>query len=197
MNFAPPPRKAFKSADPGIHAAVCVGVWDLGLQAPSGQFAGGKPAEKVLVAWEVASGELVTVEYTRLINEWLDKNKCVQATKLKKHLESWFSPNKIEDPAKFDAKKLLGQHCQLVISHTPGGYAKVDAITGPDRAKMNWEPTREYVYFEVGDEIPAATENWIVSRINARIQPGEEPQQSPAESSQVRAGSPPSGKVPF
>ena len=196
MNFAKGTQTRAPAAAPGIHCAGCVGVFDLGLQAPSGQFAGGKPSDKVLLAWEVQSGELVTKEYTRLIDQWKDKQGVVQSTNLKKHLESWFAPAKIDDPSKFDAKKLLGQHCQLVLSHTAGGYAKIDAITRPDPSKMNWEPVRQYAYYEVGDEIPEGTENWVVNRINSRIQVGEAPQQSPKDGSQESAPAS-SQRVPF
>lgn len=185
MDFTGGGRERPAQAVPGIHSAVCVGIWDLGMQAATGQFVGRPPSPKVLIGWEVQSGEFVSCEYTRQINEWKDKQTgAMQSTKLKKHLESWFAPNKIKDPSKFDAKGLLGQHCQLVVSHTAGGYAKIDAITRPDEAKMNWQPVREFMYYEVGDEIPTCTENWIINRINARVIEGEEPQQSPPTENQ-------------
>jgi hypothetical protein len=200
MSFAKPKQQKEPQADPGIHCAVCVGVWDLGLQAPSGAFAGGKPSEKVMLAWENQEGILITADYTRVIDAWKDKEGNIQQTKLKKHLESWFAPKKIEDPALFDARKLLGQHCQLVVSHTNGGYAKIDAITRPDKDKMNWTPTREFMYYEIGDEMPQGTPNWIISRINSRIDPqaasGEENQDQP-KAQQASGSVVPGQKVPF
>lgn len=185
MDFSGGREKPAQAA-PGIHSAVCVGIWDLGMQLATGQFAGKPPSPKVLIGWETQSGEFVNCEYTRQINEWKDKTTgALQATKLKKHLESWFAPNKIKDPSKFDAKGLLGQHCQLVVAHSPSGYARVDAITRPDESKMNWQPVREFMYYEVGDEIPVGTENWIINRINARVVEGEEPQQSPPTENQA------------
>lgn len=192
-------REKPAQASPGIHSAVCVGIWDLGMQLATGQFAGKPPSPKVLIGWETQSGEFVNCEYTRQINEWKDKTTgALQSTKLKKHLESWFAPNKIKDPSKFDAKGLLGQHCQLVIAHSASGYARVDAITRPDGSKMNWQPVREFMYYEIGDEIPSGTENWIINRINARVIEGEEPQHSPPTENQAAPQAAPGGKsVPF
>ena len=90
MSFAKPKQQKEPQAEPGIHAAVCVGVWDLGLQAPSGAFAGGKPSEKVMLAWENPEGVLITADYTRIIDAWKDKEGNIQQTKLKKTLESWY-----------------------------------------------------------------------------------------------------------
>lgn len=195
MNFTKPKNDGPKTnLTPDIYNAVCVGVWDLGLQAPSGAFAGGRPSYKVMLAWETQSGELVTKEYTRQIDEWSDrKTGAKKQTKLKEHLESWFAPHKINDPANFDARKLLGQHCRLVISLSAGGYPRVDSVTRPDPNAINWTPTRQPMYYEIGDEIPAGTEGWIVSRIETRIKEGEEPQQHPDEAPQA----PKSGAVPF
>ena len=197
MNFTRPKTPTLQ-IDPDIYPAVCVGVWDLGLQAPSGAFAGGKPSYKVMIGWELQSGEFVNKEYTRQIDEWTDKaTKMLKRTKLKEDLESWFSPHKITDASAFDAKKLLGQHCRLVIGQTSGGYPKVTSVSKPDQNAMNWEPHRVPVYFEIGDEIPAGTENWVANRIAARLpepESGEESQESPPQQSQVSDSS---AKVPF
>jgi len=192
-------REKPKQAAPGICEAVCVGVWDLGLQNQTGQYAGKPPSPKVLIGWESRSGDFISCEYTRQINEWKDKQTgAMQSTKLKKHLESWFG-TKIKDPTKFEAKNMLGHYCQMMISHTTGGYARVDAITAQtDPSKKDWQPVREFMYYEIGDEIPAGTENWIINRINARVIEGEEPQQSPPTENQ--AATPPAAggkKVPF
>ena len=197
MNFTRPKTVTIQIA-PDIYHAVCVGVWDLGLQASTGAYVANKPSYKVMIGWELQSGEFVNKEYTRQIDEWTDKaTKTIKRTKLKEDLESWFSPHKITDPSAFDARKLLGQHCRLVIGQTSGGFPKVVSVSKPDQNAMNWEPHRQPVYFEVGDEIPAGTDNWVANRIAARLpepEAGEEPQQSPAQQSQASG---PGGSVPF
>lgn len=193
MNFAPTKTKR-SNVTPGLNQAVCIGVWDLGLQAQTGAYAANRPTDKILLCWETQSGDVVYKEYTRVIDQWKTPDGTVKRTKLKEDLESWFAPSRIDDPSKFDARKLLGQHCTLVIGTTSGGNPKVSTIAGPDKNQMNWEPNRDFMYFEVGDEIPEGTENWVATRIGSRIQPGEEPQQSPQEGSQVGASS---ADVPF
>lgn len=197
MNFTRPKTPTLQ-IDPDIYPAVCVGVWDLGLQAPSGAFAGGKPSYKVMIGWELQSGEFVNKEYTRQIDEWTDKTtKMPKKTKLKEDLESWFHGHKIKDPADFDARKLLGQYCRLVIGQTSGGYPKVTSVMKPQDSYEKFEPHRVPVYFEIGDEIPAGTENWVANRIAARLpepEAGEESQESPVEQSQASGSGP---LVPF
>lgn len=193
MNFAPTKTKKSNVA-PGLHQAVCIGVWDLGTQAQTGAYAASPPSDKILLAWETQSGDLVYKEYTRVIDQWTTKDGMVKRTKLKEELEGWFAPSKIDDPSRFDARKLLGQHCTLMVGTTSGGNPKVTAIAPPDRNQMNWSANRDFMYYEIGDEIPNGTENWVATRIENRIRPGEEPQQSPQEGSQVGA---PSADIPF
>ncbi len=196
MNFVKP-KTVVKVIPPDIYNAVCVGVWDLGLQQATGLYAGKPPSPKVLIGWELQTGDFVSKEYTRQIDEWVEKTtKAIKKTKLKEHLELWFSPHKITDPSTFDANLLLGKRCRLVISQSASGYPRVDSVTKPDANAEKWEPTRSPMYFEIGDEIPEGTENWIANRIDARVKEapaGEEPQNHPQEVSQV----PTDGSVPF
>lgn len=195
MNFAPKPKQAFAKAAPGIHTACCIGVWDLGCQANTGQFSDRPPQDKVLIAWEVESGEVINKEYPRVIDQWKTRDGILKRSSLKKDLEDWFAPHKIEDPATFDARKLLGQYATLVVGVTAGGNPKVETIARPDPAKTSWTPNRDFMYYEIGDEIPAGTEAWVVSRINSRILPGEGPQSSPEVHSQSQPSS--AAPVPF
>lgn len=193
MNFVPTKNKRSNVAT-GLNQAVCIGVWDLGTQAQTGAYANNPPTDKVLFAWETQSGDIVYKEYTREIDQWTKKDGKTGRTKLKEDLESWFAPRTIDDPDRFDARRVLGQHCTLVIGLTSGGNPKVTAIAPPDKNQMNWSANRDFMYFEIGDEIPVGTENWIANKIANRILPGEEPQMSPREGSQAGAESQP---VPF
>ncbi len=195
MNFVKT-KTPMKVINPDIYNAVCVGVWDLGLQEATGIYAGKGPGPKVLIGWEIQTGDFVSKEYTRQIDEWIPKGtKEIKRTKLKEHLESWFSPHKITDPSTFDAKLLLGKKCRLVTSNSASGYPRVDNVMPPDKNADPWEATRQPMYFEVGDEIPEGTENWIANRIEARVKEvatGEEPQSHPQDQSQAAPGS-----IPF
>ena len=122
---------SFKVAPQGTHIAVCNMIVDLGMQeTPFGT------KHQLYIRWELPNERLeyekdnqkhegpMTVGkfYTASLNE--------KAT-LRKDLEAWrskaFSATEL---AKFDVFNVLGISCQLTITHTEAGKAKVSAVTG-------------------------------------------------------------------
>ncbi len=181
MNFNRP-NPAKKTVALGDHDAICVGIWDLGLQ-PSG-FPDKLPSHKLAIGWELRGGDFVSCEYGQEIKEWdfVKEGKRIKGeSKLRKHLRTWFECAPKSES--FVPRKLIGQHCVLVVGATSGGYPKVEGIRPQPQAKRDWDAVTPPMYYEIGDpEIPAGTTNWIVRQINSRLpepESGEESQEVP------------------
>jgi hypothetical protein len=112
----------FEQLEPGVYAATCTKIIDLGTQ--EGEYQGTKTRNrKVLLGFQVAyymsDGRpfYVMGVYSASISE--------KAT-LRKLLEGWrgkpFTP---EELSGFDLKKVLGKHCQLVIGLSQTGKSKI------------------------------------------------------------------------
>ena len=107
---------SFILAPAGTFIAVCVGVYDLGIQKST---FGNKP--KVCIRWEID-------ERIQQVGEYYNKRFCVskfytlslnEKANLTKDLESWrgkkFTAEEIKQG--FEVEKVLGQNCFLSIIH--------------------------------------------------------------------------------
>jgi hypothetical protein len=106
----------FESLQEGTYQAICVGVFDLGLQEKkwNGEV---KQDHQVLILWEVdkrlTKGEfagkrfLISKRYTKSLGE---------KSNLRKDLTSWRGKKFTEDELKaFDLEKIVGVNCLLTI----------------------------------------------------------------------------------
>lgn len=155
----------------GLHGAICVGVYDLGMQPATGQFADKGPSHKLLLLWEVEAGETISKEYTASISP---------KSNLRKDLEMWRNKKFSEEElGNFAMSKVLGAGCTLQVQHN-NDWARIIAVIP---GKATFKAKRKPVEFNIEDsEIPADTPSWIVKKINASITrggSGEESQETP------------------
>ena len=131
LNVSDSGSGGFKVAPQGTHIAVCNIIVDLGVQeTPYGN------KHQLYIRWELP-GERLEYEkdgekmegpmtigkfYTASLNE---------KANLRHDLEAWrgrgFTENELKQ---FDVFTVLGVACQLTITHTEAGKAKVSAVTG-------------------------------------------------------------------
>jgi hypothetical protein len=157
------PNSAFRKVPPGVWAARCVGVVDLGTQEV--EFSGEKKLQhKLQLTWEVfgedEAGVALTIEqdgkevplqiskrYTLSLNE---------KAALRKDLAAWrgrdFTPEELKA---FDISKLLGVLCLLNVQHNeaPNGktYANVASITPLPKGMPKPASATPLVSFDLGD----------------------------------------------
>lgn len=116
----------FPQVEPGMHAATCYGVIDLGTQ-PGGEF---KPQRKVLIMWElnerIPDGEhegepyRLSKFYTASLNE---------KAGLRKDLQSWRGrPFSQQELVKFNLANLIGVPALLNVSHGDNGKARIESV---------------------------------------------------------------------
>lgn len=127
--FARKKESTFEPAPEGLHAAVCVDVWEPWTEERREDWGGGL-VDKTRIVWLIDvenpnTGKLFEVSqiYTLSLHE--KSNLC-------KHLESWRG-KKFTDGEKlgFDIEKLIGVNCQLQVIHRitdSGTYANVQTI---------------------------------------------------------------------
>jgi hypothetical protein len=157
------PNSAFRKVPPGVWAARCVGVVDLGTQEV--EFSGEKKLQhKLQLTWEVfgedEAGVALTIEqdgkevplqiskrYTLSLNE---------KAALRKDLAAWrgrdFTPEELKA---FDISKLLGVPCLLNVQHNeaPNGktYANVASITPLPKGMPKPASATPLVSFDLSD----------------------------------------------
>ncbi len=119
-------EKKFDSIPPGNYSAVCVGVFDLGVQKL--EYLGKvKYNQQVRICWQVSkkneNGEryFISKKYTASLFE---------KASLRKHLVSWRGRDFTEAELKgFDIESVKGATCLLNIIKTEKDYTVVDAVS--------------------------------------------------------------------
>lgn len=136
----------FDPAPEGLHAAVCVDVWDEWTEERPAEWGGGL-MDKTRIVWMIEEANPKTNKpfevsqiYTLSLHE--KSNLC-------KHLEAWRG-RKFSDEEKrgFDLEKLIGANCQLQVIHrvTEGGtYANVQAIVPPAKGAPRLSVPMDFV----------------------------------------------------
>ncbi len=113
----------FEMPSPGIHQAVCIGYFDIGLQPG---FGNGAPKEKVIVMFELdqrlTKGDfagqrfLQSKEYTQSLGD---------KANLRKDLESWRGHAFTEEQLQgFDMDNIIGKNCMLNLVHAISATGK-------------------------------------------------------------------------
>lgn len=127
--FNQPGGGDFEAAPAGVHNAVCYAVIDLGTQTQA-KFQSTEVEEVPLIElrWEIDEQRedgkrfMVMKRYRASMHE---------KAALRIHLEAWKgSPFKDSDlgPGGFSMQKLLGRGCQIQVTHTETGKAKIASI---------------------------------------------------------------------
>lgn len=140
----------YEKIKPGTYPAVCVGVWDLGLQKTVWQ-GQEKQQYKLLIAWMLgeknSKGEsfFITKKYTNSLSE---------KAYLRKDLSGWFGKDMSKDEAgSYDLEDLIGKQCILSIKQSDDGrYTNVNSVSAP----MNGVSVKN------DEEIPL----WIKAQVN-------------------------------
>jgi hypothetical protein len=135
----------FEPAPPGVHAAVCVDVVDLGILEVvwKGQK---KKQHKVRIAWQIGEDRpedgkpyLVQKRYTLSLSE---------KAALRADLESWRGkPFTRDEEAGFDLETIIGAPCMMnVVQETRDGntYSNIKAIMPLPKGMTRLQP-RDYV----------------------------------------------------
>ena len=76
-----------------------------------------------------------------------------EKSSLAKDLKSWFGK---QAPDNFDLEKLIGQNCQIVVTHNERDgqvYANVQSVLKPGKAKLKVDP--DFVRFKDREPKPA------------------------------------------
>jgi len=122
-------ESTFEPAPEGLHAAVCVDVWEPWTEERAAEWGGGL-VDKTRIVWLIAelnpkTGKPFEVSqiYTLSLHE--KANLC-------KHLEAWRGKRFTDDEKRgFDLEKLIGAGCQVQLIHRvtdTGTYSNVSAI---------------------------------------------------------------------
>lgn len=140
----------------GTHAAVCVGVVDLGTQPPSGKFLDQKPQRKLYLVWELteeATRPLIGKDFTASLNE--------KAT-LRKWIEQWRG-KKFGEDEEFDVATLAGKKCLLTITHSGNGdkkYHNATSVAAPMKGMSIRDAQVKPFTFSLDDGEPFRGPTW-------------------------------------
>jgi hypothetical protein len=160
LNLKPTSGKDFGELVPeGDYFAVCVGVIDLGTHTPIRGFQGAAPtaAHKVYIAWELADytgNPVVGKDFTASLNE---------KAKLRAWVKKWRGRD-FGEQEEFQLSKLVGQKCQLTISHTRSGertFANVEELTKLRSTDKVPDATRELITFDLDSGKAVYVPDWM------------------------------------
>jgi hypothetical protein len=121
----------------GMHRAICINVFDLGLQPG---FEGGAPKKKYYILFEAEEREdksgkrfQVGKAYTQSIGE---------KSTLGAHLASWRTrPFTAEERKGFDMMAIIGKPCQVnMIAPTKGDRPAIGMVLPADKSRPYWTP---------------------------------------------------------
>jgi hypothetical protein len=170
LNLKPTSGKDFGELVPeGDYFAVCVGVIDLGTHTPIRGFQGAAPtaAHKVYIAWELADytgNPVVGKDFTASLNE---------KAKLRAWVKKWRGRD-FGEQEEFQLSKLVGQKCQLTISHTRSGertFANVEELTKLRSTDKVPDATRELITFDLDSGKAVYVPDWICGLRRVRSGP--------------------------
>jgi len=158
----------YKPAPEGTHSAVCSAVIDLGTQYSEKY---GKSQHKVLIGWELDTGEEQRPTIWRRYSLSLHEKAA-----LRQHLEAWRGRSFSDDELNgFDLKNVLAKPCLATVKHR-----KTDAGTYSDLAGVSSLPkgiagirASKTVYFDIDNPDMAAFTDFSDS-LKATIEAAEE-----------------------
>lgn len=140
----------------GSHAAVCIGIYDLGTQNTGFKDDNGKEQIKrqVFIEFELADETYLTSngEYRHKIGNFYTASMNEKAV-LRQHLESWrgrpFTEKELEDEEDgFDFKDILGAPVQVMVGKSQTGKPKIKELLALSKGMTKPGPAeRELVYF--------------------------------------------------
>jgi hypothetical protein len=139
----------YTPAPEGVHDAVCCDVADLGIVETTWQ-GETKSQHKVRIVWQLGTkmedGRPYSIgrRYGLTLHE---------KSSLAKDLKSWFGK---PAPDNFDLEKLIGQNCQIVVTHNERDgqvYANVQSVLKAGKAKLKVDP--DFVRFKDREPRPA------------------------------------------
>lgn len=161
----------FAPISEGLHPAVCIGVYDIGLQYEE-KFQ--KSSEKVIFTWEILDEtiELDGKEERRTISKTFTKS-FFERSNLRKMLKSWRGREFTAEELKaFDLRNVLGAACQLQITHSNNNdriYANIDSVVSYPKNMPKPQPNTLPVAFDLDvDTWEADMEllpEWVQERI--------------------------------
>ena len=139
----------YTPAPEGVHDAVCCDVADLGIVETTWQ-GETKSQHKVRIVWQLGTkmedGRPYSIgrRYGLTLHE---------KSSLAKDLKSWFGK---PPPDNFDLEKLIGQNCQIVVTHNERDgttYANVQSVLKAGKSKLKVDP--DFVRFKDREPKPA------------------------------------------
>jgi hypothetical protein len=146
----------------GSHAAVLIGLIDLGTQSESFQ---GGPVEwrrKVMLVWELTDQKMSgTEDRNHVIANRYTFSLSTKAT-LRKLLENWRG-KQFGNDEEVDISVVLGKPCLLNVTHSQSGDRTYANVAGVQPVPKNYPvppPQREHVSWEVGDDL-ADLPDWL------------------------------------
>jgi hypothetical protein len=161
--------KKFEPVREGVHHAVCVGVYDLGMQY-NDKFE--RKTHKCIITWELPL-ERIIVNNNDLPKQ-ISKQYAVtlnEKSTLRKDLETWRGSRfTAEELKEYDLSALLSQNAQIQVMHKDNGeriYANVVAVLPLPKNMPELEPESNLCFFSFADNspIPEDTPDWIVKLI--------------------------------
>ena len=162
----------FPPIEPGMHHAVCYGIYDLGTHYDE-KFK--KYNRKVVILFELPE-ERIEIEKdgaTKSLPRATSKkftNSLHSKSILRGVLQSWRGkPFTAEELEGFDLVKLLGVNAMVQILHNEKGYAYIATITSLVKGfeKRTPENPLAFFSFEEDKDIPEQTPEWLVKEIQA------------------------------
>jgi len=133
----------------GSHAAVCVGLVNLGNQDT--EYQGVKSVKRqIILGWELCS-EIISGTTNRHIITEMYTLSLDEKAKLAIMLKSWRGKPVLAGE-KFDVRKLLGVPCLLSVTHSEGGYAKLAGVSQLPKGMRADKPKRELVVCGIDEE---------------------------------------------
>lgn len=166
-NFEPVPE--------GLHLAICIGVWDVGLQWNDKW---GIAQPKGVVMWELPDDRIDVEKDGKKVNLPMSISKRYtlslnKKANLRRDLEGWRGRSFAEEEAElFDLNAILGKGCQLNIVHEKKGdktYANIQSIVGLPKGMKLREPENPLRFFEIEPDseiiIPDTAPEWIQNLI--------------------------------
>jgi len=174
LNVSDKGGKDFKPVPQGTHLAICNMVVDLGLQeSPYGT------RQQLYIRWELPDERLeyekdgVKHEGPMTIGNFYTASLSEKAN-LRRDLEGWrgraFTAEELKG---FDVFNVLGVPCQVTVTHTEKGRAKVVSVSGWPKGVEKRKPENPLIRFSDDegnlDELP----DWLQEIIMAQVKKEE------------------------
>jgi hypothetical protein len=172
--------KSFEPVAEGLHPAVCWAVIDLGIQTKGGKYPGEQA--QVYLGFDVLDQ---SIEFEK---DGVKKvgpmrvgltltNSLGEKAKLRKHLEKWRGrPFTEEELDGFELGKLVGQPCQILVTHAvvkDKTYANIDNIlkwpANMDKPNLPDDRVMFNLDLHRPDDFKGVIPSWLMDKINARL----------------------------